>query len=69
MKQSSNRVTEQALLNVPEFCEYLGIGKTKAREILNDPHCSFSFRIGNRIYANKKKLDERLSIHTVLIGG
>ena len=60
--------TEQkALLNLSEFCAYLGIGKTKAREILNSPSCDFSFRIGNRLYANKKKLDARMSFHSELI--
>ena len=64
MKQSISKANEKALLNLEEFCEYLGIGKTKAREVLKNPRCNFSFRIGNRIYANKKKLDECLSIHT-----
>jgi Excisionase from transposon Tn916. len=65
--KQNNRISEKALLSVSEFCEYVGIGKTKAREILNDPCCDFSFRIGNRIYANKKKLDDRLAIRTGLI--
>lgn len=51
---------DKALLNVKEFCAYLGIGKTKAREILNNPANKFTVRIGNRLYANKKKLDEWL---------
>ena len=53
---------EKALLNIKEFCEYLGIGQTKAREILNDPRNNFTVRIGNRLYANKKKLDEWLDM-------
>ena len=36
-----NRVKEKeiipALLNIKEFCDYLGIGETKARELLHDP--------------------------------
>ena len=51
---------EKALLNVIEFCEYLGIGKTKGREILRSPNCSFSVRIGNRWYANVRKLNKLL---------
>lgn len=47
----------KALLNVKELCEYLGIGQTKAREILSDPRNHFTVRIGNRLYAHKGKLD------------
>lgn len=53
---------DKALLNIKEFCQYLGIGQTKAREILNDPRNKFTVRIGNRLYANKKKLDEWLDM-------
>ena len=28
---------EPALLNMEEFCAYLSIGETKARELLHDP--------------------------------
>lgn len=35
-------------------------GKTKARELLNNPKNRFTVRIGNRLYANKKLLDEWL---------
>ncbi len=45
---------EKALLSVKEFCEYLGIGQTKARELLLSPSCNFKIRIGNRLYAHKK---------------
>ena len=48
---------EKALLNVKEFAEYLGIGQTKARELLRG-YNGFGVRIGNRWYANKKKLDK-----------
>ena len=47
----------KALLNVKELCEYLGIGKTKARELLRGNN-GFGIQIGNRWYANKNKLDE-----------
>lgn len=59
-RQSDPRDSKKALLNIKEFCDYLGIGQTKAREILSNPYCTFSFRIGNRVYANKKKLEEYL---------
>lgn len=53
---------EKALLNIKEFCMYLGIGQTKARELLNDPSSKYTVRIGNRLYANKRKLDEWLDL-------
>ncbi|MFR2854571.1 MULTISPECIES: excisionase [Hungatella] len=52
----------KALLNVTEFCTYLGIGQTKARELLNSPYSTFTVRIGNRLYANKKQLDKWLDM-------
>lgn len=53
----TNGVNEKALLNVKEMCDYLGIGQTKARELLADPRNKFTVRIGNRLYAHKGKLD------------
>lgn len=47
----------KALLTVAEMCEYLGLGKTKTRELLADPKNKFTVRIGNRVYAHKGKLD------------
>ncbi len=47
----------KALLNVKELCSYLGIGQTKARELLGNPANGFTVRIGNRLYAHKQKLD------------
>lgn len=52
---------EKALLNLDEFCEYLGIGKTKARELLTKTNNPYAFRLGNRLYANKVLLDKWLS--------
>ena len=49
-----------ALLNIKEFCEYLGIGETKARELLHDPGNGFTVRIGNRLYAHRGKVDQWL---------
>lgn len=51
---------EKALLNLEEFCSYLSIGKTKARELLHDFQNGFTVRIGNRLYAHKNKLDKWL---------
>ena len=51
---------DKMLLNVKEVCEYLGIGQTKCRELLSNPENGFTVRIGNRLYAHKKRLDEWL---------
>ena len=50
----------RALLNVKEMCEYLGIGQTKARELLSNLAYGFSVRIGNRLYAHDGRLDHWL---------
>ena len=49
-------VNDKALLNIKELCDYLGIGQTKARELLRGSN-GFGLQIGNRWYANKVKLD------------
>ena len=46
------------LLNVKEFCAYLGIGQTKARELLTKKNNPYAVRIDGRLYANKTLLDE-----------
>ncbi len=51
---------EKALLDVKSFCKYLGIGETKARELLRDPKNGFTVRIGNRLYAHRARLDKWL---------
>lgn len=53
---------EKVLLNVKELCEYLGIGDSKARELLHMPKNGFTVKIGNRLYANKKNLDNWLDM-------
>ena len=47
---------DKALLSVKEVCAYLGIGETKARELLTKTNNNFTVRIGNRVYANKIQL-------------
>ena len=51
-------------VNVKEFCDYLGIGQTQARELLKGQN-GFGIQIGNRWYANKRKLDTWLDKETV----
>lgn len=53
-------MAEKALLTVTEYCDYLGIGKTKGRQLLRSPQCPYAVKIGNRWYANRKKLDKWL---------
>ena len=52
---------EKALLNLKEFCQYLGIGQTKGRELLTKSDNPYTVRIGNRLYANKILLDKWLN--------
>lgn len=49
-------LVDKRLLDIKELCVYLGIGQTKARELLRGNN-GFGVQIGNRWYANKKKLD------------
>ncbi|WP_238298442.1 helix-turn-helix domain-containing protein [Eubacterium sp. MSJ-33] len=44
------------LMDVKEVAEYLGIGMTKTRELIRGRN-GFGVQIGNRWYADKKKLD------------
>lgn len=53
---NTTMMKDKGLLNIVELCEYLGIGQTKARELLRG-HNGFGVQIGNRWYANKRKLD------------
>lgn len=56
MKESD---IDKKLLTINEVCRYLGIGQTKARELVKG-HNGFGVQIGNRWYADKKKLDKWL---------
>lgn len=51
---------DKPLLSVEEFCEYLGIGKTKAGEILRKPDCKFVVRIGRRVMIHRELLEVEL---------
>lgn len=52
-----DKMDKKALLSVKEMCEYLGIGQTKARELLAALKNNFTIRIGNRLYAHQGRLD------------
>ena len=56
--KASSSLEDKALLSVKEMCAYLSIGQTKCRELLADPANGFTVRIGNRLFAHKKKLDK-----------
>lgn len=51
---------EKALLTLTEFCEYLGIGQTKARELLKMPRNGFALKIGAKWYVHKERFDSWL---------
>lgn len=51
---------EKTLMSVDEFCEYMGIGKTKAKEMTSDPSSKFVVRVGRRVFIHKELLDDEL---------
>ena len=51
---------EKILLNVQEVCQYTGFGESKVRQILNRKDSTFTIRLGNKLYANKKLLEQWL---------
>lgn len=51
-------LVDKRLLNVKEFCAYLGIGQTKARELLTKTDNPYTVRLNGRLYANKILLDK-----------
>lgn len=48
---------EKALLDLNEFCDYLGISETKARELLKQPRNGYALKIGAKWYVHKGRLD------------
>lgn len=51
---------EKKLMTIDEFCKYVGIGKTKARELISDPCSRYVVRIGRRVYVHRELFDEEL---------
>lgn len=51
------------LLTIKEVCQYLGIGQTKARELVRG-HNGFGIQIGYKWYADKEKLDMWIAAKT-----
>ena len=59
-KEMVREFDNKRLLNIQDVCTYLGIGNTKARELLRGRN-GFGLQIGNRWYADKRKLDKWIS--------
>ncbi|MBQ7673717.1 MAG: helix-turn-helix domain-containing protein [Alphaproteobacteria bacterium] len=55
---------EAKLLTVKEFCKYMGVGETTARQMLSAPNCPYRIRIGGRLMANKTVLDKWIESRT-----
>lgn len=51
---------EKVLMTFDDFCHYIGIGKTKAREMISTPGCKYVVRIGRRVFIHKQLFDEEL---------
>lgn len=64
MPTKNKEVTNQRLLSIKEVCAYLGIGETKARELVRGRY-GFGLQIGNRWYADKSKLDRWIESNTI----
>lgn len=62
--ENTTTMDNKILLNIQELCDYLGIGQTKARELLKG-YNGFGIQIGNRWYANKRKLDAWIDNETM----
>ena len=62
--ENTATVDNKILWNIQELCDYLGIGQTKARELLKG-YNGFGIQIGNRWYANKRKLDAWIDNETM----
>lgn len=58
------KLQDKGLLTVKEMCEYMSIGQHTARNLLNSPYNTFTVRIGNRLYANKKLLDKWIDMNS-----
>lgn len=53
-------VEEKAIWSLKDVCKYTGWGDTKVRAILKNPDYKFTYRLGNRLYVDKKKFLEWL---------
>ncbi len=58
MKQTNT--DEKLLLNIKEICQCTGFGESKVRQILNRKDSTFTIRLGNKLFANKKLFEQWL---------
>jgi len=59
-KTELERLKTKKMLSINEFARYMGLGDTKARELLKNTRLGFRVRINNSIMINREKLDEYL---------
>ena len=59
-KTELERLKTKKMLSINEFAKYMGLGDTKARELLKNTRLGFRVRINNSIMINREKLDEYL---------
>lgn len=52
------------LLTVKQFCQYMSVGETTARQMLSATNCPYRIRIGGKLMANKTELDKWISSRT-----
>lgn len=52
--------SDSPLMSFTDFCDYLGVGETKAREMISKPDCRYVVRIGRRVLIHKDLLDVEL---------
>ena len=63
MKHKSSQMNvenKKSLMSFEEFYKYLGIGKTKARELTSKPDCKYVVRIGRRVFIHRELLENEL---------
>ena len=53
----NEKTNERALLTLKEFSDYLGVGMTKAREMIKEPRNGFAIKIGSKWFVHKERLD------------
>lgn len=51
---------DKKFFTIKEICEYTGWGETKVREIAKRKDSTFTVKMGNRYYIDKKKFDDYL---------
>ena len=60
MAENSNAEVERRFLTLKEVCKYTGWGLTKTREIIKRKDSTFTVKICNKYFIDKKKFDSYL---------